>query len=74
VKTKKIRITIEDKYVDVTLDLDELYEDEIDNEEADEEELLATYAFMAAYVAGAITVEIQDINNEEDCPEQMRLQ
>ena len=68
-KTKKIRIAIENKYVDVTLDLDE-----IDYEEEDEEELIASYAFIAAYVAGAITVEIQHIDNEEPCHEQMRLQ
>ena len=71
-KIKKVRIAIEDKYVDVTLDLEELDDDEIGEEE--EDELIASYAFIAAYIAGAITIDIQDIENEENCPEQMRLQ
>ncbi len=60
-KRKKIRILIGNQYVDVTFDFDD---DEIDGEC---EEMMAGYAFFTAYVAGDIKVEIEDIDNEEHC-------
>lgn len=56
-KTKKVRISIGDQYIDVTIDFNE--------DEIDEDEFIAGYAFYSAYVTGAITVKIQDIDNEE---------
>jgi len=57
VKTKKARITIGNQYVDVTIKFDE--------DEIDDEELIAGYAFFSAYIAGEIKVEIKDIDNIE---------
>jgi hypothetical protein len=76
VKTKKIRFTIEDKYVDVTLDMEDIEIDD-DYEDVNEDEMIASYAFIAAFVSGAIKVDIQDIETEENkghCPEHGRLQ
>jgi len=66
VKTKKIKIIIGDQYVEVTIEFDE---DEIDGEE-----LIAGNAFYTAYALGLIKVEIEDIDNEEHCHDQDRLQ
>lgn len=63
-KTKKIRITIVNEYVDVTIKFDK---------DENEESMIAS-AFCQAYVAGAMKVDIQDTDNKEHCHEQRRLQ
>jgi len=56
-KTKKARITIGNQYVDVTI--------KFDDDEIDDDEMIAGYAFFSAYIAGEIKVEIKDIDNVE---------
>jgi len=58
-KTKRIKITIGDKYVEIDLAFDD---DEIDDTD---EELIAHYGFLGAYAAGEIQIDIQDIDNAE---------
>lgn len=58
-KTKRIKITIDNEYVEVDLELD----DDIDGTD---EELIAEYAMLVAYSSGALKIDVTDIPNSID--------
>jgi len=56
-KTKKVRISIGNEYIDITTQFDE--------DKISDDGLIAGDAFFTAYEKGLIKIVIQDVDNEE---------